>query len=70
MVVLKSRWFRQSTPVAVDGNGRWQVGGSLVIGITQVTDSGEYRCEVNNSGGTITISTILTITSPLSVQVS
>ncbi|XP_047741119.1 uncharacterized protein LOC125179384 [Hyalella azteca] len=67
-ILVLREWFRGLVPVDPDGSGTWMVGGSLVIPSAQVPDSGEYRCVVNNSAGTVTMRTKLTVTAPLRVQ--
>jgi hypothetical protein len=50
--------------------GVWEVGGDLVMSSARLVDAGEFRCVVNNSVGSITISTFLSVITPLALVVS
>ena len=63
------RWYKGSIPLQ-PSSGSWTVGGSLVIVSVTTADAGEYHCVANNSAGTSRYTTQLSVTSPLSVQVS
>ena len=47
-----------------------RVGSSLVILSAHLDDGAQFRCTVNNSEGAIEITSQVTVTSPISVQVS
>ena len=44
-------------------------GGVVVITQLQPGDAGQYQCVVNNTAGSITLTTRVMVTTPLSVQV-
>ena len=67
------RWYKGSSEISESEaqRGRRIVmnGGILVISALKLTDKGEYRCVVNNSLGSISLVTVVTVTSPIKVQV-
>ncbi|XP_047740228.1 brother of CDO-like [Hyalella azteca] len=60
-------WYKDGSPIATMNEGVWEVGGDLVMSSARLVDAGEYRCVVNNSVGSITISTRLSVTTPLTL---
>ncbi|KAF2352140.1 Immunoglobulin I-set [Trinorchestia longiramus] len=67
------QWYKDHTPLAQSTLARDRslvVGGTLVIMSVGEGDEGDYRCVVNNTAGVTTLTTRLSVTTPLDVQVS